>query len=267
MPARAAEDLAERLEAIPGARGPTLVLGGGALHRVLDARPALRERLAPVFTADPCAALGDIACDPERLPIAEAAFGVAVSPLLLHWCNDLPGALVQLRRALKPDGVFLGAAFGAETLRELRTVLLEAELEETGGASARIAPFGVVQDYAHLLQRAGFALPATDRELVTVRYRDPTRLFSDSRAMGETSALRERGKPLTRNILARALDLYAQRYAEADGRVRATFELIVMTGWAPAPTQPKPLRPGAAQSRLADALKTTERSAGEKAGQ
>jgi hypothetical protein len=185
----------------------------------------------------------------------------------LHWVNDLPGALIQLRLALKPDGLLLASLFGGDTLSELRLSLIEAESELTGGAGPRVSPFADLQDIAGLLQRAGYALPTADRDIVTVQYGEPMRLLGDLRAMGETSALRERNpRALSRRILARAFDIYRERYADKDNRIRATFEILTATGWSPHESQQKPLKPGSAKTRLADALNTKEQSAGEKPG-
>ena len=192
------------------------------------------------------------------LPVADGSADLIVSILSLHWADDLPGALAQIRRALKPDGLFLGALFGGTTLNELRGVLTEAELELTGGAQARISPFADGFDGAALLQRAGFALPAVDVDRITVRYPDLPALIRDLRAMGETSALAGPPRPIRRDVLARAAALYAERHADPDGRLRATFEIIHLTGWAPHDSQPKPARRGSATVRLADALNTRE---------
>ena len=266
LTARVCDDLADRLEAVRRRFSRALVLGGGALGAHLAAHLVSNGKADAAYSADLSEAMSvDFACDPERAPFAEGAFDLIASPLLLHTCNDLPGAMIQIRRALKPDGFFLAAAFGGDTLQELRLSLLEAESELTGGASARVSAFGGVQDFAHLLQRAGFALPAADRDLVTVRYKEPLRLFDDLRAMGETSALRDRSKPLTRALLFRALEIYAQRFAEPDGRIRASFDILHFSGWSPAPSQQQPLKPGSAAMRLADALNVQERGLGEKA--
>jgi len=169
------------------------------------------------------------------------------------------GALIQIRRALKPDGLFLGSLFGGATLNELRLCLFDAELEITGGAGSRVSPFADASDAAGLLQRAGFALPVADLDKVTVRYAHPLNLLADLRTMGETSVLAERHpKPLTRQVLGRACELYVQNFSEADGRIPATFEILTLTGWTPDDSQQKPLRPGSAKMRLADALGTTE---------
>lgn len=259
---RAAADLAERLEAIPRQFERVLALGGeGLVSAEIAQRPELAARIGHVIEAS----LADV--DPEHLPFAVGAFDLIVAPLALHWVNDLPGALVQMRLALKPDGLLLASMFGGETLNELRLSLLEAEAEITGGAAMRVAPFADLQDIAGLLQRAGFALPAADRDVVIVRYREPMRLLADLRAMGETAALAERPpRTLSRRILARAFEIYRQRFADDDGRVRARFEILTATGWSPHESQQKPLKPGSAKTRLADALGTKERSAGDKAG-
>ncbi len=260
---RVAEDLAERLEAIPRRFERTLALGGGGLFsEAVAARPELAARIGSLIEAD--VASGAIELDPERLPFAENVFDLIVSPLLLHWTNDLPGALIQIRRALKPDGLMLASVFGGETLRELRLALLEAESEITGGAAMRVAPFADLQDMAGLLQRAGFALPAADRDVIIVRYADPLRLFADLRAMGETAAFTERRYGLSWRIVRLALGIYRVRFSDPDGRVRATFEVLTLTGWAPHESQQKPLKPGSAKTRLADVLGVKEQDAGEK---
>jgi SAM-dependent methyltransferase len=263
---RVAADLADRLEAIPRPFPRALALGGsGLFSEEVRQRPALSERIGEVIEAD--VAAGAVVLDPEAFPFADASFDLIVSPLVLHTVNDVPGALIQLRRALKPDGLLLASLFGGDTLTELRTALLTAESELTGGAGARVSPFADLQDLAALLQRAGFALPAADRDVVTVRYAEPMRLLADLRAMGETAALTERHpRGLSRRVLARAFEVYRERFSDADGRIRATFEILTATGWAPHESQQKPLKPGSAKTRLADALKTSEQSAGEKAG-
>jgi SAM-dependent methyltransferase len=259
---RAAADLVERLEAIPRRFERVLALGGeGLVSEEIAQRPELAARLGHVIEAS----LADV--DPEHLPYAAGAFDLIVAPLALTWVNDLPGALVQLRLALKPDGLLLASLFGGDTLNELRLSLLEAESELTGGAAMRVAPFADLQDIAGLLQRAGFALPAADRDIVTVRYGEPMRLLADLRAMGETAALADRPpRNLSRRILARAFEIYRARFADTEGRIRATFEILTATGWSPHESQQKPLKPGSAKTRLADVLGTKERSAGDKAG-
>jgi NADH dehydrogenase [ubiquinone] 1 alpha subcomplex assembly factor 5 len=206
-----------------------------------------------------------LAAEAELLPFAPASVDAVLSCLALHWVNDLPGALLQIRHALKPDGLFLAALFGGETLCELRQALLEAELAEQGGAGPRVSPFADLRDMAGLLQRAGFALPVADIETITVTYADPLALMRDLRAMGETNALIERRKSFTRrSTLLRAAALYRERFGTSDGRIPATFQVIFLAGWAPHESQPVPLRPGSARTRLADALGTTERPAGDR---
>lgn len=263
---RVVADLADRLEAIPRPFPRALALGaGGLFSEELLRRPLLTERIGDIIEAD--IAHGAVVLDPEASPFADASFDLIVSPLVLHSINDVPGALVQLRRALKPDGLLLASLFGGDTLTELRAAFLIAEDELTGGAGARVSPFANLQDLAALLQRAGFALPAADRDVVTVRYAEPMRLLADLRAMGETAALTERHpRALSRRVLARAFEVYGERFSDADRRIRATFEILTATGWAPHESQQKPLKPGSAKARLADALRTTEHSAGEKPG-
>ncbi len=194
------------------------------------------------------------------LTLADASQDLIVSLMSLHWANDLPGALSQIRRALKPDGLFVGTLLGAGTLKELRAVLTEAELEERGGAQARVSPFADGFDGAALLQRAGFALPVSDVDRLTVRYPDLFALVRDLRAMGETNVLAGHGRPLTRGIFARAAQLYSERFGEADGRIPATFEIVHLAGWAPHESQQKPLPRGSAKMRLADALGVKEQT-------
>lgn len=192
------------------------------------------------------------------LPIKDQEADLIVNLFGLHWANDLPGALAQIRRALRPDGLFIASLFGAATLKELRGVLTEAELEVTGGAQARISPFADGFDGAGLLQRAGFALPVSDVDRLTVRYSSPFALMRDLRAMGETNVLAGPIRPLTRKVVARAAELYIERHAEADGRVPATFEIVHLAGWAPHESQLKPAKRGSAQIKLADALGVKE---------
>lgn len=195
-------------------------------------------------------------------------YDLITSVLSLQFANDLPGVLIQLRRALKADGLFLGAVFGGDTLFELREVLLEAESEILGGAAPRVLPFGEVRDMGALLQRAGFALPVADIDTLVVRYGNPLRLLSDLRAMGATNILKSgASRPLRRDVLLRAMALYKERFSEADGKVPATFQIVSLSGWAPHESQQKPLQPGSAKTRLADALGVAEKPAGEKTGQ
>ncbi len=223
-------------------------------------------RLAP--STEPAAAgFSLFVGDEEVLPFAPQSLDLAVSALSLQFVNDLPGVLAQVRRALKPDGLFLAAMLGGETLRELAETFAFAESEVTGGASPRVAPFVEVRAAGALLQRAGFALPVVDQDRVTVRYVDPLALMRDLRAMGATNILAERSRrPLRRDVLVRAAAAYAERFADADGRIRATFDVISLSGWAPHESQQQPLKPGSAKARLADVLGSVERSAGEKPG-
>ncbi|MHA7900949.1 MAG: methyltransferase domain-containing protein [Henriciella sp.] len=195
----------------------------------------------------------------ETLPFEPASFDLVTSVLGLHWANDLPGLLMQIRTVLKPDGLFLGCLFGGGTLAELRTALIEAESEITGGISPRLSPLPSLQDMAGLLQRTGFALPVADVERVTVRYEHPIKLMQDLKGMGEQAAFAVRDgqerRPLSPRILARMAEIYAARFSDPDGRIRASFEIIWLSGWAPAAGQPKPLRPGSGKFSLAEAVK------------
>ncbi len=238
----------------------------GAVNRTFERALDLGSRGNAPYAARAKHWIGpDIALDEEALPFAPENFDLVVSVLSLHAVNDLPGALVQIRRALKPDGLFIAALFGGETLNELRTSFAAAEAEISGGVSPRVAPFADVRDLGGLLQRAGFALPVADVERTTVRYRELDKLFSDLRALGETNALAgRRTSMLSRKLLAALAVEYATRFADADGKLRATFDIVYLTGWAPHESQQKPLRPGSAKARLADALGTIEHPTGEK---
>ncbi len=208
-----------------------------------------------------------VRADEEALPFADASLDLVVSALALQFVNDLPGTLVQIRRALKPDGLLLAALLGGDTLVELRQAFAAAESEIEGGMSPRVAPFADLRDMGALLQRADFALPVTDVDRLTVRYASVGALMHDLRRMGATNPLaaRRRGT-LRRATLARMTDIYRQRFADPDGRIRATFDIVWLSGWAPHASQQQPLRPGSARTRLADALGVNEISAGEKAG-
>ena len=221
-----------------------------------DLSPAMARRAGPLV----------LAADEEALPFAGETFDLIISNLSLHWVNDLPGALAQIRRALKPDGLFLASMLGGETLGELRRALAEAEIAEEDGLSPRISPMAEVRDLGGLLLRAGFALPVADTDTLTVMYEEPMKLMADLHAMGETNAVTESRKGFTRRgTLMAAAARYAELFADDSGRVPATFEIITLTGWAPDPSQQQPLAPGSAEARLADALDTVEISAGEKA--
>ncbi|HEY5347664.1 MAG TPA: SAM-dependent methyltransferase [Rhizomicrobium sp.] len=237
---------------------------GGDAFLAEAAREGIADRLAAV-TRQFSARL-DVAFDSDEvLRAPEQGADLAVSILDLHAINDLPGALVQIRRALKPDGLFLGALFGGASLQELRDSLATAEIQTSGGISPRVFPFADVRDMGGLLQRAGFALPVADVERTTILYKDFSSLIADLRVHGETNILAERRKtPLSRAALAAAKAHYAAHHADERGRFRATFEIIYLTGWSPHESQQKPLAPGSARTRLADALGTVEHSAGEK---
>ncbi|HXP77072.1 MAG TPA: methyltransferase domain-containing protein [Stellaceae bacterium] len=267
----AAERLAERLDDIKRAFARVLVLGTrrGTMARMLRSR-ADGELLVEVDDAIGFLSRAEpgprVLAEAEALPFAAAAFDLVVSPLALHWTNDLPGALLQMRRCLKPDGLLLASVLGGETLDGLRRAFLEAELAEEGGVGPRVSPMADGRDLAGLLQRAGFALPVVDSDRVSATYSDALALMAELRAMGETNALRERRRHLTRRAtLLRAAEAYRELAGAPDGRVAASFEIVTMTAWAPHESQPKPLRPGSAVARLADALGTVERPVGDKA--
>jgi SAM-dependent methyltransferase len=208
-----------------------------------------------------------VVADEEALPFRDSSLDLVVSGLALHFANDLPGVLTQIRRALKPDGLFLAALLGGDTLTELRQAFAEAESEIEGGVSPRVAPFADLRQLGALLQRAGFALPVTDVERVTVRYGSAFDLMRDLRRMGAANTLvARRREPLRRMTLMQMADIYTRRFADADGRIRTTFDIVWLSGWSPHPNQQQPLRPGSAKARLADALGTREISTGEKAG-
>jgi SAM-dependent methyltransferase len=241
----------------PGGAILNTILATGQVDRIVTAEPLAFRRGSGLR----------VAADEEALPFADASFDLVFSVLALQWVNDLPGTLVQIRRVLKPDGLLLAVMAGGETLGELRHSLAAAEAETDEGASPRVSPFVDVRTLGSLLQRAGLALPVTDIDRLTVRYASLAGLFRDLRAMAATNALIERRRgPLRRATLARANQIYAERFADADGHLRATFDLLWMSAWAPAASQPRPLKPGSAKTRLAEALHTKERSAGEKAG-
>jgi SAM-dependent methyltransferase len=271
---RVAEDAADRIATVLRRFELALDLGtpGDALRRALIASgrvgtviaaDALIDRVA----RDDSASVLKLVCDEEALPFDDASLDLVTSGLSLQFVNDLPGTLVQIRRALKPDGLFLAALIGGDSLSELRQAFATAEAEIENGVSPRVAPFADVRDLGSLLQRAGFALPVTDVDRFTVRYASPLALMHDLRRMGATNALVERSRrPLKRAVLARTMEDYGARFADADGRIRATFEIMWLSGWAPHESQQQPLKPGSAKTRLADALGTQELSTGEKAG-
>ena len=196
-----------------------------------------------------------IVADAEMLPLATKSCHLIVSPLFLHWVNDLPGNLIQIRHALKPDGLFLATLLGRESLQELRDVFLTADSEISGGASPRVAPLPDLKDMGSLMQRAGFTLPVVDQDSLTVRYDTMFDLIRDLRQMGATNMLMDRSRlTMRRATLMRAADLYQQRYADEDGRIRATFQILSLSGWSPHESQQKPLQPGSAKTSLAAIL-------------
>jgi SAM-dependent methyltransferase len=266
---RAAEELVERLATVTrrfdiaaDIGTPTEALAS-ALRRSGQIGTVLSVRTSDRFTGE----LPSVVSDPEAVPFGRETLDLVVSALALQSVNDLPGVFIQIRRVLRPDGLFLAAFLGGDTLTELRESLFAAESEREGGASPRVAPFTDVRAAGALLQRAGFALPVVDSDRLTVRYATPFVLMHDLRRMGATNALVERRRtPLRRGTLLRAAEIYARRFSDPDGKVRATFDVIWVSGWAPHESQQQPLRPGSARARLAEALGTREMPAGEKTG-
>lgn len=254
-----ADRLLDRLDDIRRPFGRALVLGApaGLLETALARRPGTRLLVAADDTEAMLAGPGlRIVADAELLPFAPDRFDLVLSLMVLHWVNDLPGTLAQLRGCLAPDGLLLVAMPGGDTLTELRQVLTQAELECEGGVSPRVSPFADVRDAGSLLQRAGFALPVVDLDRIIVSYGDPLRLLRELGRMGEGNALlRRRAGPLRRATLARACLLYQERFGDAEGRVPATFDIVFMAAWKPDPSQQQPARRGSGQVRLADALR------------
>lgn len=260
---RVAEDFAERLSIVRRDFPAVLDLGSahGAVGRSIGALP----NVGVVIAADLSPRLLEqrqgmrVVADEEMLPFRDGSLDLVVSGLSLQFVNDLPGALVQIRRALKPDGLLLAALLGGTTLMELRQAWLRAEAEIEGGASPRVAPFADVRELGGLLQRAGFALPVVDSDVVRVAYATPLALMRDIKAMGGSNALSHRSrKPTPRRTLVRACEIYTERSVRADGRIEATFEIVTLTAWVPHESQQRPLRPGSAKVRLADALGVAE---------
>ncbi|HEX6119977.1 MAG TPA: methyltransferase domain-containing protein [Dongiaceae bacterium] len=256
-----AERLADRLSDISRTFPLALDLGArdGILARTLNCRGGIetlvQSDLSPANAKRARKAGPVVVSDEETLPFKEQSLDAVLSNLTLHWVNDLPGALAQIRGSLKPDGLFLASLFGAGTLAELRTALMEAELAETGGASPRVSPFADLRDAAGLLQRAGFALPVADLDTVTVTYGDFFALLRDLRGMGEANALLDRlRRPTRRTLFARAAAIYQERFADVQGRLPATFQVLFLTGWAPHESQQQPARRGSGKTSLKDIL-------------
>jgi SAM-dependent methyltransferase len=255
-----------RNRARAAATTPALFLHDAALDEVQDRLAMVNKSFtAPgIVTAWPApwaAAFphARIVADDDTLALEPGAHDLIIHALCLHWANDPVGQLIQARRALRPDGLFLCVMLGGTTLHQLRACLAEAEVEITGGLSPRVAPMGELRDMGGLLQRAGLTLPVADASPLTATYSDAYALMRDLRAMGEGNAMQARPRHMTRpGIFRRAAEIYAQRLAGPDGRIPATYDLICLTGWSPDDSQPKPLRPGSATTRLADALSTDE---------
>lgn len=246
---RVVEDMADRLQAVM--RDFSDVAEIGSAGELL--RKPLADRFKSIRRID--------FQETETLPIEPESIDLALSALALQFVNDLPGVLSQIRRALKPDGLLLAAMIGGDTLTELRQSFAAAEAECEGGVSPRVAPFADLRDIGSLLQRAGLALPVTDVDRVVVRYDDAFALMADLRAMGATNVLIERRRtPTRRATMLRMAQIYADRFADPDGRIRATFDIIWLSGWAPHHSQPKPLRPGSAKASLEDAVKRAPKS-------
>lgn len=263
---RESTQLLERLEDVSRTFEVALDLGshnGLAAQALLDSGKVKSvlalERSPELARLARARGLPTVVGDEEALPFQPGSLDLVVSLLSLHWVNDLPGALVQVRQALKPDGLFLGCLFGGGSLKELRTSLIAAETAILGGASARLSPLPGLQDMAGLLQRAGFALPVVDLEHVTVRYNHPLKLIEDLRGMGEQAAFAPDGSggrsSLSRRLLQATAEAYFDQFSDPDGKVRASFEIIWLSGWAPAASQPKPLKPGSGRASLAEAVR------------
>lgn len=255
---RTVEDMLERLSAINRTFDNAIALFGrtdslaNAMRANAQIKNTLRiEEAVHEGTADHVVIGDDLKLKPNSADLVLAPFG-------LHWANDLPGMLIQLHQAIKPDGLLMAVLPGPDTLQELRNSLLTAESEVSGGAAMRVDPLTDIRDAGGLLQRAGYALPVVDRDDVTVRYDSPLNLIGDLRKMGANGQLNDRSPALNRDTIAKLLSIYSDRYADPDGRVRATFSLISMSGWVPHESQQKPLKPGSAKVRIADALKVDE---------
>jgi len=253
--ARAVDDLDDRLIPVMRRFAEAVDLGLAAGPAAATIRRLAKAERVRVAALEPGPGV-DLVVDEEALPFPPESLDLVVSMLSLQFVDDLPGTLIQIRRALRPDGLFLAALIGGDTLRELRDALAAAEIELTGGLSPRVAPFVGVRDLGSLLQRAGFALPVTDSDRFTVRYGSMFDLLADLRAMGATNPLRDRSRrPTSRRLFLRAAEIYAERASDPDGRIRATFEIVSASGWAPHASQQQPAERGSATMSLAEALK------------
>ena len=260
---RVADDFELRLQALARSFDTVVDIGTFGPHAALKLVASQRFkqiiRQAPLAEVLGTGTWQNIVGETSLVPFAPQSLDAVVSLLAFQWVDDLPGLLIQIKRALKADGLFIACLLGGQTLHELRDSFARAEIECEGGLSPRVSPFADLRDIGALMQRAGFALPVVDTETITVRYQTPLALFADLRAMGGTNVLIERRKtPLRRKTLLRALEIYAENYSDANGRIRATFECLWVSGWTPHESQQKPLQPGSAKTRLADALNTKE---------
>lgn len=269
---RVSRDILERLDDTPHQFEHGIELGAadGALSAMLKDSSKVQHIIATdisekMLSQATARGLETAIIDEEHLSFEDHQFDLVLSALSLHWVNDLPGTLIQIRRKLKPDGLFIAALPGGATLMELRTCLMEAEAELKGRVAPRVSPLPSLADMAGLLQRAGFALPVADKEHLTIRYDSLFDLAKDLKGMGERAAFHSGIEPVGRDVILKAAEIYAERFADPDGRIRATVELVWLSGWAPAPNQPKPKRPGSAKASLAAAIGAIEKSAGEKA--
>jgi len=261
------ERLMDRVEMIR--RDLPLVLDVGCHTGALTGALKQSPKIGAVKAFDPSAEMAmqtasrhgidAVAAGYDSIPFEGEQFDGIFSAFALHWADDLPGTMIQLRQRLKPDGVMILALAGGETLSGLRASLASAETEISGGMSPRVLPMGDIRDMSGLISRAGLAMPVADSDTLTVTYPDLLTLMAELRAMGEANALMGRVKRMTcRGVFMRAAELYHQRYGDADGRISASFEIITLTGWAPDASQPQPLKPGSAQQRLSDALGLNE---------
>lgn len=254
----AADRLCDRLDDVKRKFETALDLGchGGEVAKNLGSRGGIKN-LTQTDISPKMVALAEktghkaMVADEENLPFNDATFDLVLSNLSLHWVNDLPGALIQIRKSLKPDSLMLASVFAERTLWELRESFMAAEIEIEGGISPRVSPFATVQDLGSLLGRAGFVLPVLDTDTITVSYPDAFKLMADLRGMGENGAVVGRRKTFTReDTILRAASYYQEKFADNDGRIPATFDIVTMTAWSPGPNQPQPLKPGSGEVNL-----------------